>query len=529
MAHGDRKQFLHITALAIVLIDCLLMFGCGGVSRPVGEISEVSVRSETSVPVRGSKTARGQSTTLATTQASASPSAQGSTPPIAGAAIPVVAPTTASTAATASVAAASSSLPVVSPPQYEMLPDELINNPQFAAGLAQWSVNDATLVPSESRAGANALRVSGDAKQAIAPGKLEPGKSYTLTVKARNLGSAGAVLAVRFRKPQYSESYRTYKSNVASSAWQEYQVDFTVPAYTAMAEVSIVANGSPVLIDSASLKMRSALVHTQPVASSSGSYVPSGYALAFNDEFNGPALDTRKWFTRYIYESEHLDRLNDELQRYRDNNNHQFANGVLSLVAREVSTDDRWGINYESGMLRSDWTTRYGYFEARVRMPGGKGVWPAFWLSSDVAADGSLVWPPEIDIFEFVNNGQDDKANMLHTGVIAAPGSTSAFEFTDADFNQTWTYWSAPYNFNDGWHTIGAEWTPQGVTTYVDGKKIVTRVYPWKYPNGAEAGPAHILLNLAIGGSWAGRYGVDRAAFPQALQIDWVRAYKKIN
>ena len=181
-------------------------------------------------------------------------------------------------------------------------------------------------------------------------------------------------------------------------------------------------------------------------------------------------------------------------------------------------------------MVRSDWTTRYGYFEARVRMPGGKGVWPAFWLNSDVAADGTLAWPPEIDIFEFVYNGSGRQAeHAAHRRHRRRPGRRRAFDYADADFNKTWTYWSAPYNFNDGWHTIGAEWTPDGVTTYVDGKKIVTRNYRWKYPGGADAGPAHILLNLAIGGSWAGRYGIDRAAFPQALQIDWVRAYKKIN
>lgn len=67
-------------------------------------------------------------------------------------------------------------------------------------------------------------------------------------------------------------------------------------------------------------------------------------------------------------------------------------------------------------MVRSLWTPRYGCDEARVPMPGGLGAWPAFWLNSDVSAQGRLAWPPEIDIVEFVNNGVEDKTNLLHSG-----------------------------------------------------------------------------------------------------------------
>jgi beta-glucanase (GH16 family) len=155
-------------------------------------------------------------------------------------------------------------------------------------------------------------------------------------------------------------------------------------------------------------------------------------------------------------------------------------------------------------------------------------VWPAFWLNSDVSDSGVLGWPPEIDIFEVVNNGQDDTMNMLHTGVIMPSGVAAApFTYADAAFNKTWTYWRAPYDFNGGWHTVAAEWTPEGVSTFVDGKKVVTRSYAWNLADGTAAGKAHILLNLAIGGAWAGRYGIDDSAFPQALQINWVRAYQK--
>jgi beta-glucanase (GH16 family) len=85
----------------------------------------------------------------------------------------------------------------------------------------------------------------------------------------------------------------------------------------------------------------------------------------------------------------------------------------------------------------------------------------------------------------------------------------------------------APFRFNEGWHTVAAEWTPTAVSAYVDGLLVATRDFQWRYKDGQLAGPAHILLNLAIGGHWAGRYGIDDAAFPQALEVEWVRVYQK--
>jgi beta-glucanase (GH16 family) len=413
---------------------------------------------------------------------------------------------------------------------YTVLPAELVRNGLFADGLTSWTVGDAVLVASQLRTGGKALNVGWQAVQTFGSVDVAPRKSYTLVVKARNEKTTGSTqIAVRFHRPSGYEAFRTYKMTVASNAYQDYSMDFTAPEYAAMADVTITANGTRTIIDSVSLKMRSAVVQTESIASTVGSYVPAGYVLAFNDEFNGTALNRDKWATRFIYGMETTDRLNDERQRYRDNNNQSVANGVLSLTARKVSSTDPAGINYESGMIRSLWTSRYGYYEARVKMPGGLGVWPAFWLNSDVSAEGRLAWPPEIDIFEFVNNGVEDKLNMLHSNVKTNTGVTSTLTYADPAFNPTWTYYQAPYNFNDGWHTVGAEWDATSVTMYVDGKKMYTRSYTWTYADNTLAGPAHILLNLAIGGAWAGRHGIDDSAFPQSLQIDWVRAYQKAS
>ncbi|MDB5815506.1 MAG: hypothetical protein JWN23_2623 [Rhodocyclales bacterium] len=400
-------------------------------------------------------------------------------------------------------------------------------NGDFSNHMYFWYLADAqtTAVPSELRPGGNALVVNSWAGQKFSAGVIEPGKSYQLTVTARKSVNGGdASMSVVFYDKN-SVPYRNFRRTFTSSSYNQYTLSFTAPAYTGIWEVSFSVAGVQAIVDTVSLKLQSPIVQTEQVTSLDGSYVPAGYGLAFNDEFNGTSLNTDKWFTRYIYDGGTKDRLNDEQQRYRDNNNHVIANGVLSLVARKVSSNDPQGVDYESGMIRSDWTTRYGYFEARVKMPGAIGVWPAFWLNSDVAETGDLRWPPEIDIFEFVNNGGEDRTNMLHTGAVEPYRN---FLFLDPAFNQWWDYWTAPFNFNEGWHTVGAAWTPMSMTTYVDGREIMSRAYEWKDTNGVLAGPAHILLNLAIGGHWAGRYGIDAAAFPQALQIDWVRAYKKL-
>ncbi len=432
---------------------------------------------------------------------------------------------------TQSSSTASSSAPLVplAPVvQYQVSPAELVLNGDFSNQMYFWYLSDpqTTATASELRPGGKALIVNSWAGQKFSAGTLQPGKSYVLTVTARKSTDGGdASMSVVFYEGS-SVLYRNFRRSFSSTSYNQYTLSFTAPAYTGNAEVSFSVSGVQAIVDTVSLKMQAPIVQTESVTSLDGSYVPAGYGLAFNDEFNGTALNTDKWFTRYIYDGATRDRLNDEQQRYRDNNNHVVSNGVLSLVARKVSSSDPQGINYESGMIRSDWTTRYGYIEARVKMPGAIGVWPAFWLNPDVSETGTLVWPPEIDIFEFVNNGVEDRTNMLHSGVVELPGVNSTFLFLDPAFNQWWTFWTAPFNFNDDWHTVGAEWTDTTVTTYVDGRMIMSRAYRWDV-NGA--GPAHILLNLAVGGAWAGRHGIDDAAFPQDLQIDWVRAYKKLN
>jgi beta-glucanase (GH16 family) len=258
-------------------------------------------------------------------------------------------------------------------------------------------------------------------------------------------------------------------------------------------------------------------------------HVPAGYIKVFSDEFNQVELDTSKWWTRYIYSGGTLDFLNDEQERYREDGNHVMTGQSLILMAKKTNGLDR--TSYVSGMIRSKTTFHYGYFEARIKLPGGLGVAPAFWLNSARRLrDGKIAWPPEIDIFEFVINGVEDQANMLHTGVASNGPQGGGVIFSDADFHIDWHYWKATYSFASDFHIFAGLWdTDDTVSIYVDGQMIYKVRYKWVYDDGTPAGYAHLLLNLAIGGNWAGRHGIDDSAFPQGLEVDYVRVYQKIG
>jgi beta-glucanase (GH16 family) len=417
--------------------------------------------------------------------------------------------------------------PTVVRGEYPIDDKDILKDSRFDNGAGGAAERDSPRRTSESER--NQLTVRTKARQDIACGAILSDRSYSLKFRAKKTGGGFGSVAIRFKENEHHGTVRTYEKRVVSDASREYVVEFTAPTYACDAEVVASSDGGDGLaVNGLSLKMREPLPRSEAVLSWARSYVPEGYTLVFNDEFSGKSLDRSRWFTRYVYGSERLDHLHNERQKYADNQNHEVRDGVLKLVARRVSPSEPSGRTFESGMIRSDWTVRYGFFEARVKMPSARGVWPAFWLNSDVSETGRLGWPPEIDIFEFVNNVKDDKVNMIHMAASTLPGQKAKFSFLDKAYVVKWQDYVAPFNFDEDWHTIGAEWTSDSVSSYIDGVKVATRSdFQWNYNDGSLAAPAHIILNLAIGGSWAGRYGVDEDAFPQALQVDWVRVYRR--
>ncbi|HTQ08035.1 MAG TPA: glycoside hydrolase family 16 protein [Polyangiaceae bacterium] len=218
--------------------------------------------------------------------------------------------------------------------------------------------------------------------------------------------------------------------------------------------------------------------------------------------------------TRYVYDGGRLDHLGDEWSRYREHDNHVFTPNGLALVAR-VDGEPAPG-KIESGMLRSRWTGRYGVFEICMRAPEGKGLWPAFWLNPE---DGR--WPPEIDVVEIVNDRgpvADRSFHFLHgKGVgAAAPGSRLDAEGA----------YPANPDYSRAFHLFSVEWSPSRVRHLVDGVRVADREFRWIHDDGSDAGPAHVLVNLAVGGHWAG-VPSDPAIFPAALEVAFMRVWQR--
>jgi beta-glucanase (GH16 family) len=244
----------------------------------------------------------------------------------------------------------------------------------------------------------------------------------------------------------------------------------------------------------------------------------NGYRLVKDWDFARDLRDAgalhREFATRYIYGGGSLDHLNDEWSRYRDRDNHVFTPHGLSLVARAAGTLSPGAV--ESGMLRSRWSGEYGVFEIRMKVPAGRGMWPAFWLNPQ-----DQKWPPEIDVVEIVNNGRDDTRRSFHFLHPDPPPSAGAGARLAHD--QTFT---PGIDYAGGFHVFAVEWTPDRVRHLVDGKVVADRAYRWAHDDGSDGGPAHVLVNLAVGGNWPGP--PQRAAdFPAALEIEYIRVWQR--
>lgn len=162
----------------------------------------------------------------------------------------------------------------------------------------------------------------------------------------------------------------------------------------------------------------------------------------------------------------------------------------------------------------------YGYFEARLMLPKGKGTWPAFWMMPCNVDWNTNPWPHcgEIDIMEEVGADPNQVSSSLHTGKYnhtLGTQKTHAMNCPGAE---------------DEFHTYALEWTEDGITTYVDGK-VQLKVTKSEMGTDHESWPFHYafypILNLAWGGDWGGYKGVDESALPVTMKVDYVRVFQK--
>ncbi len=245
-----------------------------------------------------------------------------------------------------------------------------------------------------------------------------------------------------------------------------------------------------------------------------------GWELTWRDEFSqrdGSAADPSRW--KFATGGNGWG--NQELEYYTSRpQNARIRHDNLEIVARKEGYTGADGVkrDYTSARLITSgkFEQAYGRFEARIKIPFGQGVWPAFWLLG--ADDGQVGWPGcgEIDIME--NIGREPA--VVH-GTIHGPGYSGGKGI------------GAPYSltsgrFADDFHVYAVEWEPDQIRFYVD-----DHLYSTRKPSDLPAGtkwvhdhPFYILLNFAIGGSWPGNPDAS-TKFPQTMLVDYVRVYRK--
>jgi beta-glucanase (GH16 family) len=244
----------------------------------------------------------------------------------------------------------------------------------------------------------------------------------------------------------------------------------------------------------------------------------SRWRLVWSDEFDQPdgsMPDFKKWG----YDSGSGGWGNNELQYYTSRtNNARIEGGKLVIEAKLENFD---GQKHTSARLltKGKWSWTYGRVEARIKIPRGQGMWPAFWmLGTDI---GTVGWPAcgEIDIME--NIGKEP--GLVH-GTVHGPGYSA-----DAGI-------SGPASlpggaaFADDFHLYGVEWETNRITWLLDGKSYFS-ITPTNLPPGKQwvyDKPHFLLLNLAVGGKWPG-YPDATTIFPQQMIVDYVRIYAASN
>ena len=258
---------------------------------------------------------------------------------------------------------------------------------------------------------------------------------------------------------------------------------------------------------------RKEIAVTQAAAAKASYYAPEGYNLVWHDEFDsGTELNPNDW----THEVKNSGWVNHELQNYV---NHltpggstvtEVKNGKLRITCLKENGKIYSGRVYAK--VKQGWT--YGYIEASIKLPKGKGTWPAFWMMPV----NFRSWPAdgEIDIMEEVGYHPDYVSSSLHANA-----------HVHSNNNQV-THEMKCEGAAGEFHTYAMLWTGKNITTYVDGK--VQLSYDnrglgrddWPYDD-----PFYVIFNLAWGGDWGGSQGVDESALPAVMEVDYIRVFQK--
>lgn len=242
------------------------------------------------------------------------------------------------------------------------------------------------------------------------------------------------------------------------------------------------------------------------------------WKLIWSDEFESHTIDTNNWNFQVV----EAGRFNDEWQRYTESNDNAYVENNRLVIKADHESDVHGPNQYTSARLhtanKQSW--KYGKISARMKLPQGTGIWPAFWmLGANIdEVGGDTPWPHcgEIDIFELYGSKDDGaiEANAHYSdasGIHAMMGAE--------------TYKLDQGKFADEFHIFELEWDTNKISWFVDGKQFASM--PITADELSEFhNEFYIVLNIAVGGTHAGRPD-SSTIFPQYMYVDWVRVYEK--
>ena len=300
---------------------------------------------------------------------------------------------------------------------------------------------------------------------------------------------------------------------------------------------------------------------------------PTNFDLIWGDDFTGASLNRTKWGTHFpngggppltaefgnFPDDEWsanntkatLAFLNDERERYQDFlvGNPSYPDGTLlhqfgtvggrtclKLMAYNQQPDPGWDwATYRSGMICSKQTflpvgNTCLFMTCDLWLPDADGSWPAFWLASALNPDGTQSWPPEVDYMEAAQSAADLNTRVFASVKVQNPGGVgnlgNAVPIVQAPkYERNYGNFDSPTSMKERWQTWWAMWSRGHVTVGIGDQIIFRSVYEWKTNAGVTSQPAHVLINLAIGGAWPGT--PDETKFPYFMGVSNCRVYSR--
>lgn len=317
----------------------------------------------------------------------------------------------------------------------------------------------------------------------------------------------------------YTITVSTTGKEWSAHADQDFLSVSTRNSTTPQGTISVIVSANPTTrvrtatVTVVSGAARQSIFISQEAAAQPAYNAPEGYQLVWQDEFDkSNELNPKDW----THEVKNSGWVNHELQNYV---NHRTPAGQFVTQIRDgrlcISALKENGKIYSGRVyarVLEGW--QYGYIEASIKLPKGRGTWPAFWMMpvhfTSWPADG------EIDIMEEVGYHPDYVSSSLHATAHVHSNGTQV------------THEMLCEGAEDNFHTYAILWTPQNITTYVDGKVQLSYNNrglgrdDWPYD-----APFYIIFNLAWGGDWGGSQGVDERALPATMEVDYVRVFQK--